>query len=237
MLENMKFKRKVLSRKKIISSFLVVLVLSLCLGGFMYGLADSFEDFADIRILQIGFLVLFPLFTVIMWVPLCLGGGQIYDMREDALVIIPAYKDRQKWNMILHVLCSDDVTPFLQEIRYEDIDHATFTVDRKAGVWGLSRYTYLLKLYKEKDLFVTLYINPMDNGILLPAGKGGILLTGFRTSEDSEYDAADHGRRYAPGGSTPYPGCDETKGYRNLRLSGKSADQKKILSNRKRHPV
>ena len=184
MLENMKFKRKVLSRKKIISSFLVVLVLSLCLGGFMYGLADSFEDFADIRILQIGFLVLFPLFTVIMWVPLCLGGGQIYDMREDALVIIPAYKDRQKWNMILHVLCSDDVTPFLQEIRYEDIDHATFTVDRKAGVWGLSRYTYLLKLYKEKDLFVTLYINPMDNGILLPAGKGGILLTGFRTSED-----------------------------------------------------
>ena len=46
MLENMKFKRKVLSRKKIISSFLVVLVLSLCLGGFMYGLADSFEDFA-----------------------------------------------------------------------------------------------------------------------------------------------------------------------------------------------
>ena len=57
-------------------------------------------------------------------------------------------------------------------------------MDRKAGVWGLSRYTYLLKLYKEKDLFVTLYINPMDNGILLPAGKGGILLTGFRTSED-----------------------------------------------------
>ena len=50
MSENMKFKRKVLSRKKIISSFLVVLVLSLCLGGFMYGLADSFEDFADIRI-------------------------------------------------------------------------------------------------------------------------------------------------------------------------------------------
>lgn len=44
MSENMKFKRKVLSRKKIISSFLVVLVLSLCLGGFMYGLADSFED-------------------------------------------------------------------------------------------------------------------------------------------------------------------------------------------------
>ena len=31
---------------------------------------------------------------------------------------------------------------------------------------------------------MTLYINPMDNGILLPAGKGGILLTGFRTSED-----------------------------------------------------
>ncbi|MFR5525757.1 MAG: hypothetical protein ACLTJG_12705 [[Clostridium] innocuum] len=24
-------------------------------------------------------------------------------------------------------------------------------------VWGSSRYTYLLKLYKEKDLFVTLY--------------------------------------------------------------------------------
>ena len=171
MLENMKFKRKVLSRKKIITSFLIILILSLCLGGFMYGLADSFEDFADIRILQIGFLVLFPLFTVIMWVPLCLGGGQIYE-------------DRRKWNMILHVLCNDDVTPFLQEIRYEDIDHAKFTVDRKAGVWGLSRYTYLLKLYNEKELFMTLYINPMDNGILLPAGKGGIVLSGFRTSED-----------------------------------------------------
>ena len=91
MSENMKFKRKVLSRKKIISSFLVVLVLSLCLGGFMYGLADSFEDFADIRILQIGFLVLFPLFTVIMWVPLCLAGG----MRlEDPHHILDAMKRR-----------------------------------------------------------------------------------------------------------------------------------------------
>ena len=57
-------------------------------------------------------------------------------------------------------------------------------MDRKAGVWGLSRYTYLLNLYNEKELFMILYINPMDNGILLPAGKGGIVLSGFRTSED-----------------------------------------------------
>ena len=41
-----------------------------------------------------------------------------------------------------------------------------------------------MKLYNEKELFMTLYINPMDNGILLPAGKGGIVLSGFRTSED-----------------------------------------------------
>lgn len=31
---------------------------------------------------------------------------------------------------------------------------------------------------------MTLYINPMDNGVLLPSGKGGIVLTGFRSSED-----------------------------------------------------
>lgn len=184
MSEKMKFKQKVLSRKRIISSFLVILILALCLGGLMYGLAGRFEGFADIRILQIGFLVLFPLFTIIMWMPLCLGGGQIYDMREDALVIVPAYRDTGKWNMIFHVLCSDDVTPFLQEIRYKDIDYAKFTVDRKAGMWGLSRYSYLLQLYKENGLFMTLYINPMDNGVLLPSGKGGIVLTGFRSSED-----------------------------------------------------
>lgn len=184
MSEQTKFKQKVLSRRKIISSFLIILVIALSLGGFMYGLADSFEDFADIRILQIGFLVLFPLFTLLMWMPLCLGGGQIYDMREDALIILPAYKDRQKWNMILHVLCSDDVTPFLKEIRYDAIDHAKFTVDRKAGLWGLSRYSFLLKLYNEKEMFLTLYINPMDNGILLPSSKGGIVLSGYRSNKD-----------------------------------------------------
>lgn len=184
MSEHTKFKQKVLSRRKIISSFLIILVISLSLGGFMYGLADSFEDFADIRILQIGFLVLFPLFTLLMWMPLCLGGGQIYDMREDALIILPAYKDRQKWNMILHVLCSDDVTPFLKEIRYDVIDHAKFTVDRKAGMWGLSRYSFLLKLYNEKEMFLTLYINPMDNGVLLPSSKGGIVLSGYRSNKD-----------------------------------------------------
>lgn len=184
MSEHTKFKQKVLSRRKIISSFLIILVISLSLGGFMYGLADSFEDFADIRILQIGFLVLFPLFTLLMWMPLCLGGGQIYDMREDALIILPAYKDRQKWNMILHVLCSDDVTPFLKEIRYDAIDHAKFTVDRKAGMWGLSRYSFLLKLYNEKEMFLTLYINPMDNGVLLPSSKGGIVLSGYRSNKD-----------------------------------------------------
>lgn len=184
MSEHTKFKQKVLSRRKIISSFLIILVISLSLGGFMYGLADSFEDFADIRILQIGFLVLFPLFTLLMWMPLCLGGGQIYDMREDALIILPAYKDRQKWNMILHVLCSDDVTPFLKEIRYDVIDHAKITVDRKAGLWGLSRYSFLLKLYNEKEMFLTLYINPMDNGILLPSSKGGIVLSGYRSNKD-----------------------------------------------------
>ena len=41
-----------------------------------------------------------------------------------------------------------------------------------------------MKQKNEKELFMTLYINPMDNGILLPAGKGGIVLSGFRTSED-----------------------------------------------------
>ena len=184
MLDTAKLKQKALSRKKIIISVLVILALSLGLGSIMYGLADSFEEFADIRILQIVFLVLFPLFTLVLWVPLCLGGGQIYELREDAFVIIPAYKDRKKWNMIIHVFCSDDVTPFLQEIRYADIDYAKFTVDRKAGVWGLSRYSYMLKLYDKKQAFMTLYINPMDNGILLPSSKGGIVLSGFRTNED-----------------------------------------------------
>lgn len=133
MLDTAKLKQKALSRKKIIISVLVILALSLGLGSIMYGLADSFEEFADIRILQIVFLVLFPLFTLVLWVPLCLGGGQIYELREDAFVIIPAYKDRKKWNMILHVFCSDDVTPFLQEIRYADIDYAKFTVIVRRG--------------------------------------------------------------------------------------------------------
>lgn len=76
MLDTAKLKQKALSRKKIIISVLVILALSLGLGSIMYGLADSFEEFADIRILQIVFLVLFPLFTLVLWVPLCLGGGQ-----------------------------------------------------------------------------------------------------------------------------------------------------------------
>ena len=125
MLDTAKLKQKALSRKKIIISVLVILALSLGLGSIMYGLADSFEEFADIRILQIVFLVLFPLFTLVLWVPLCLGGGQIYELREDAFVIIPAYKavsythlDVYKRQVYVIVLESENeiVTVFEREV-------------------------------------------------------------------------------------------------------------------------
>ncbi|MFR5525756.1 MAG: hypothetical protein ACLTJG_12700 [[Clostridium] innocuum] len=55
----------------------------------MFGLADSFEDFADIRILQTASLYCFRFYCDYV-VPLCLGGGQIMICVRMHLVIIPA---------------------------------------------------------------------------------------------------------------------------------------------------
>lgn len=184
MLKNMKKKKTLISRKKIIHYMIAILVIAYSMGGWICLASDAFPETLNLRIMQLIFLVLFPLMTFIMWLPLCVAGAQIYDMNDEELVILPPYKDREKWRMILHILCTDDVTPYLKKIAYRDIDHALFTADRHIGNWGMSRYSYLLKLYDDKGLIITVYINPMANGLFMPVGKGGIPLDGFKTRDE-----------------------------------------------------
>lgn len=184
MLENTKKKKNMLSRKKVIQYFILIMLIAYGMGIFMYNLAIDIQYVIDIRIIQVVILVLFPLATLLMWLPLFVAGAQIYDMNEEELVILPAYSDRKKWGMILHVVSSDDVSPYLQRIAYKDVDHALFTVDRHAGNWGMSRYSYLLKLYDTKGLLTSMFINPMANGMFMPAGKGGIPLDGYKSRDE-----------------------------------------------------
>lgn len=186
-------KKSVLSRKRIVKSFMFIMAIAYCLGFFMYDMCSDFvsgningyaQPIIDIRLLQLVFLVLFPLVTLIMWLPLFLAGAQVYDLNEEGILMVPVYKDRQKWKMIFHVLASDDVKPYLQQIYFKDVNHILFTVDRHVGLWAMSRYSYVLKVYDAKGLMTTLFINPMENGLLMPSGKGGVPITGYKSRDE-----------------------------------------------------
>ena len=56
-------------------------------------------------------------------------------------------------------------------------------MDRRYAGWGFHNYTYVLTLYLDnRDIVVV--INPMDNGIFIPGGRGGFIFDGLKSRED-----------------------------------------------------
>lgn len=182
-----KKRRLMFTRRSILCTIFAIVFGCMVLSGLiMSALSQSdamIEAFATYHVDASLVMIVFTLMVLVLWLPLLVGNQQVYDLDEQGLTLIPMLKQRDKWKIIFYVLCNDQVEPFLRKVSYEDIKGGTFYVERKFGSWSFSRYTYVLKLSLAQSN-LKLYINPMDNGPLMPSGKGGFALVGYRTSKD-----------------------------------------------------
>ena len=179
--EKREFKKLNITRKKILQNLLVEVLCGVLLGfscskaiGAVLG--DSEERMAICILVFVGM-------CVILWAPIFIASAQIYDINEHSIQVIPKLGIMKKWGMILHILFSNDVGSYLKVMKLDRIQYGTFHVDRHLGTWGYSRYSYMLTLYDRQES-ITLYINPIENGVLMPSGKGGYLFTGCQSRED-----------------------------------------------------
>lgn len=180
MLEDKKmFKKLNLSRKKIMSQ-----IISEIVGGILLGLAC----YQAISIVHKGVslalcIIVFVMMIIFLCTPLWMPIGQIYDMDMACIKVIPPYTILMKWKLILHILCRNDISNFIETISLSSIYYGKFSVDRRYAGWGFHNYTYILTLYMD-DRDIALVINPMENGLLMPSGKGGFVFEGYKNRED-----------------------------------------------------
>lgn len=187
MSENSKKRQMILSRKSIVLSTLLILffgimMIAMIMAGFQQSevVKQAMETYhIDASLIAI----LYTLMVLLLWLPLSIGTQRVYDMDTTSLTLIPIMNVWHKWNIIFYILCNNNVEPFLRKVSFSDITHARFGVEKKFGAWAFSRYTYVLTLYL-KESTVTLYINPMDNGPLMPSGHGGYVLVGMKTRKE-----------------------------------------------------
>ena len=181
--ERMMFKKLNLGRKQILIQLFTEVFLGIILGFVCHQAITSVSivDEADVNMPLL--IVIFVCMLVFLWTPLWMPQGQVYDINDNNIKVIPKYHTITRWKIILYVLCKNDISPFIETMPLSSFTGGKFSVDRHAGSWAYSRYTYLLTLY-QKDHEVKLAINPMDNGVLLPASRGGFVFSGYKSRED-----------------------------------------------------
>ena len=179
--ERKEFKKLNIHRKKLLTNIFFEIILGILMGlccSKAIGAVDGYED-ANLAVC----ILIFVIMCVFLWTPLFLASAQIYEITSTSIKAIPKMGSLRKWKMIFHILCVNDIEPFLKVIPLSTIKRGKFSVDRHSGALAYSRYSYMLTLYLE-DESITLYINPIENGPLMPSGKGGYLFHGCKSRED-----------------------------------------------------
>lgn len=173
----------VMNRRSLILIMLFITVVGMVLGGVIYWALDWILDWYD-RSANLSLCILLgAILLLFVWTPLFVAGSQVYDITKQSIRIIPYFPARKKWKIIGYILCNDTIEPFIRVINLKDIQSGIFSVQRHAGLYGLSRYTFTLKLKMEKE-HLMIYINPIDNGIGIPSGQGGVVLSGYKSKEE-----------------------------------------------------
>lgn len=174
-------KKMIMTRRRMIAVSIVILLFGLFFGWMIFKGFECFET--PIKLNQSLCMIGFALLILIVWLPMYVAGGQVYDISAEYVRVIPVYKTSKRWQIIGYVLCNNTVEPFLRVIPLSSVDSCIFSVERRCGLYGMSRYTLYLRLeIKEEKL--TIYINPIDNGVLLPSGKGGVAICDFKSREE-----------------------------------------------------
>ena len=176
------FKKLNINRKKIISQLLIEIFCGTLLGvSCAQAISITTKEYSHWNMAFM--IVLFVVMVIFLCTPLWMPVGQIYDIDENRIKVIPPYPIAMKWKLIMHILCRDDISAFVETIPLSAIYYGEFSVDRRYAGWGFHNYTYVLTLYLDnRDIVVV--INPMDNGIFLPGGRGGFIFDGLKSRED-----------------------------------------------------
>lgn len=176
------FKKLNLNRKKIISQLLIE-IFSGTLLGVACAQAISVTTKTNANWNMAFMILIFVVMIIFLCTPLWMPVGQIYDIDENRIKVIPPYGVGMKWKLIMHILCKDDISTFVETISLSDIYYGEFSVEKRYAGWGYQNYTYLLTLYLDnRDIVVV--INPIDNGVFIPGGKGGFIFDGLKSRED-----------------------------------------------------
>lgn len=187
MSEVYKKRQMVLSRKSIVLSTLAIMLFGIgFIAVLMSALSQSEVVAQAMQTYHIDtslIMILYTLMVLFLWLPLSIGTQRVYELNHDSLTVIPMMNTWHKWSIIFHILSKDEITPFLRKISFSQIQYARFSVEKKFGAWAFSRYTYVLRLYLQHEV-VNLYINPIDNGVMIPSGRGGYLLAGTKTRQE-----------------------------------------------------
>lgn len=178
-----KRRMKIMNRRSLLLITLFIAAVGILFGGVMYWalkwIAELYDQSVNLSLCIIAGVVV----LLFLWTPLFVAGNQVYDITKNSIRIMPNYPSLKKWNIIGYILCNNTIEPFIRVINLQDIQSGIFGVERHVGLYGLSRYTFILKLLMDKEELM-IDINPMDNGILLPSGRGGIIWTGFKKREE-----------------------------------------------------
>lgn len=176
-------KHMVMNRRSLILIMLFITGAGMVLGGVIYWALDWILDWYDLSANLSLCILLGAIVLLFLWTPLFVAGSQVYDITKQSIRIIPYSPTLKKWKIIGYLLCNDTIEPFIRVINLKDIQSGTFSVQRHVGLYGLSRYTFTLKLLMEKE-HLMIYINPIDNGVFLPSGQGGVILSGYKSGEE-----------------------------------------------------
>lgn len=173
--------KRILSRK-----YMINYLIGIVLAGLMFGIAiyRCFEFIGVANFVNMSIcMILYVLFCLFLWLPLCIPVNQIIEVEDHLIRIIPSYSSWKKINIAFYTLLNDHAAPFLRTIQTDEIQKAEFLYTAHWGSYAYQRFSFIIKLHIGKEV-MKIEVNPMQNGVFLPSGKGGIPAFGNMGNND-----------------------------------------------------
>lgn len=164
----MQFTKKVMSRKYVVKSLITIILIGL----FISLVILRFIRLTDFPLLYIGNgFILYMLLCIFLYVPLIVPMKQITKVDDQALYILPENSNSKKMRIALDALFKNTVEQYYRQIAFASISKITFTFDAHFGAYAYQRFSYVLIIHLESES-IKIFLNPQQNGILLPSGNG-----------------------------------------------------------------
>ncbi|MEG2507787.1 MAG: hypothetical protein RSA93_08935 [Longicatena sp.] len=173
--------KSVVTRKGLVHEILFIGIVGV-LFGLLMGKALSIAVGVNFMSLSICIL-LFCLLCFVLWLPMLIPSNQIIEIEQQAMKIIPSYSTGKKLKIVGYILLNDSIEPFLRCIQFKDIQEVLLSFSAHYGSYGYQRFSYTLR-FTMGDESLVINLNPMQNGVFLPSGVGGIPALSNSNSND-----------------------------------------------------